>query len=721
MMQTSECGSVDSRLRGNGVRSFRLAGSDWWTSDRVLRLAVCGLLLSAVGVVFGQTAGFDFVNYDDGGGVYGNRLVTGELTPRRLVAVFTEHHPESWAPLTCLSHLLVWHLCGHGPAAHHLTNVFLHAASAVLLFLVLQKMTDRIWPSALVAAVFAVHPLRAESVAWVTERKDVLSGFFFMLTLAAYLGYSRRPFSLVRYLAVLACFSASLAAKPMAVTLPLVVLLLDYWPLGRLNGTKPRSLIAPSPARSSIAPLWRLILEKVPLLAVAGLFCLLAVRGQPTAALDVNREYPFAWRIANAIISYVVYLGQFFCPVNLVPYYPRRPLSLPPWQVAAAILAMASITLAALWWRRQRPYLLVGWLWYVGMIFPVIGLVQFGAQAEADRFTYLPQIGLAIAIVWTWADGKRGAGALCREGPAAGAEAQPRSSYKRRLSPLSAYCFRGAAAVCVMLLVVSAWRQTRHWRDTEALWTHTVACSPENTLALNDLGVLLAERGAVDAAIAQYQRALEIRPDFPKAHNNLGDALVRRGRTDEAIQHYQRALETQPNFAEAHNNLGIALARRGRTNEAIAHFQQAVRAKPDLVDARYDLGVALQEHGEIDAAIAQLQKALELKPDFAEAHDSLGVALARRGRIGAAVAQFQKALEIKPELAEAHDNLGIVLAGCGRTSQAIAHLRMALAFKPELAEARRNLGIVLMNRGRTAPAPADWQKALRAAPELAKP
>ena len=379
--------------------------------------------------------------------------------------------------------------------------------------------------------------------------------------------------------------------------------------------------------------MWRPILEKIPLLAIACLFCLLAVRGQEAGALEVNREYPFAWRIANAIISYVVYLGQFFCPVNLVPYYPRRPLSLPPWQVAAAILALAFITLAALWQRRQRPYLLVGWLWYVGMIFPVIGLVQFGAQAEADRFTYLPQIGLAIAIVWTWAEGKRGAGGLCREGPAAVAERDARLSYQSRLSPFSAYCFRAAAAVCVMLLVVSAWRQTRHWRDTEALWTHTVACSPENTLAMNDLGVLLAERGAVDAAIAQYQRALQIRPDFPKAHNNLGDALVRRGRTDEAIQHYQRALETQPNFAEAHNNLGIALARRGRTNEAIAHFQQAVRAKPDLVDARYDLGVALQEHGEIDAAIAQLQKVLELKPDFAEAHDSLGVALARRGRI----------------------------------------------------------------------------------------
>ena len=371
--------------RRNGGRDSGLPGSRWWTSHRVCALAVCGLLLLGVGLVFGQTAGFGFVNYDDNAGVYDNRLVTGELTLRGVLAVFTQRHVESWAPLTCLSHILVWHLLGHGAAAHHLTNVLMHAASAVLLFLVLWRMTGHLWPSALVAAIFAVHPLRAESVAWVTERKDVLSGLFFMLTLAAYLGYVRggkgdrhllperpvgcfaqkvpAPFSL-RYLTVLACFIVGLAAKPMAVTLPFLLLLLDYWPLGRMNGTKPRSSIAPStgqstiasgaavkfsvatkarstmatsPARSTIAALWRLILEKIPMLVIAALFCLVAVRFQRTGRLNISRQYSLAWRIGNALVSYVAYLGQFFCPQGLVPCYPRRPVPLPLWQVAAAV------------------------------------------------------------------------------------------------------------------------------------------------------------------------------------------------------------------------------------------------------------------------------------------------------------------------------------------------------------------------------------------------
>ena len=478
-------GGPDDRpgaVRRNGGRDSRLPGSGSWTSDRISLLAVCGLLLLAVGLVFGQTAGFDFVNYDDDAGVYENRLVTGELTLRGLLAVFTDRHVESTVPLTYISHMLVWHLLGHGAAVHHLTNVLLHAASAVLLLLVLWRMTGRLWPSALVAAIFAIHPLRAESVAWVTERKDVLSGLLFMLTLAAYLRYVRRRFSLGRYLAVLACFIVGLAAKPMAVTLPFLLLLLDYWPLGRMNGTEPDV-----PARFSVP--MRLILEKIPMLVIACLFCLLTVHGRTAAALAANQQYSFGWRIGNALISYVAYLGQFFCPLGLAPCYPRRPV-LPPWQVAAAVLLLVSITAAAMRWRRQRPYLLVGWLWYVGMLVPVIGLVQFGGQAEADRFTYLPQIGLTIALAWTAAD-------ACR--------AWPRF---RRIWAVAATC-------AVMILAISAWRQTSYSaRQRDALDPHSSLHSAKQLWPTTTSASSWRAAGRIDEAIEHYQKALEIKPDY---------------------------------------------------------------------------------------------------------------------------------------------------------------------------------------------------------------
>jgi tetratricopeptide (TPR) repeat protein len=694
-------------------------------------------LLLAVELVFGQTAGFGFVNDDDSAGIYENRLVTGDLTWRGVLATFTERHIESWCPLTCVSHILVWHCLGHGAAAHHVVNALLHAATAVLLLLVLWRMTGRLWPSALAAALFAVHPLRAESVAWVTERKDVLSGLLFMLTLLAYLGYVRggkkgtgtfcakhpegrsgkrclSPFSL-RYLIVLACFIAGLAAKPMAVTLPFLLLLLDYWPLGRMTETKPRSPIAPaagrspiapstaapysvapgarSPiaafwkARSPIAPFWKLLLEKLPMLAIAAFFCLVAVRGQEATALAVNRQYSLGWRTGNAAISYVAYLGQFFCPRGLAPYYPRRPVPLPPWQVAVAVLTLVSITGLAVRWRRQRAYLLVGWLWYVGMLLPVIGLVQFGAQAEADRFTYLPEIGLSIALVWAASD-------ICRTWP--------------RFRPIWA-----AAAACVLVvLIVSGRLQACYWRDSETLWTHTLACDGRNLAAHNNLGILLAQRGQLDEAIAHYQRALRINPHYVDAHMNLGVVLAKRGRLDEAIAQCQRAVEIAPDDAQGHNNLGLILAGRGRLDEAIAQYQWALQISPDLVKTHDNLGLALADRGRLDEAIAQYQQALEIQPDDAEAHNNLGLALKKNGRLGEAIAHYQRALEINPDYADAHNNLGTALARRGRTDEAMAHFRKAVEIKPDYMEARANLGAMLASQGRMDEAKEQYEKAL---------
>ena len=324
-------------------------------------------------------------------------------------------------------------------------------------------------------------------------------------------------------------------------------------------------------------------LEKIPLLAIAGLFCLVAVHGQPPVALEVNQQYSIAWRIGNALISYAVYLGQFFCPTNLAPYYARRPV-LPPWQVATAALVLLAITVVAIRWRRERPYWLVGWLWYVGMLVPMIGLVQFGAQAEADRHTYLPQIGLAIALAWTAAD-------ACR--------AWPRF---RRAGAVIAAC-------TLAILVPSAWRQTCFWHDSETLWTHVLDCTPPSTLAHYNLGLALAGRGRIGEAIAHFRKALEIPPESAAVHNNLGLALAARGRIGEATAHYQRALEIQPDNADAHNNLGAVLSGRGRIGEAIAHYRRALEIEPDYAEAHNNLAVALVGRGQIDEAIAHYRRA----------------------------------------------------------------------------------------------------------------
>jgi Flp pilus assembly protein TadD len=656
-------------------------------SDRISLLVVCGLLLLAVGLVFGQTAGFDFVNYDDNAGVYENRLVTGKLSLQSLLGAFTDRHVESTVPLTYISHMLVWRLLGHEAAVHHLTNVFLHAATAILLFLVLWRMTGHLWPSALVAAVFAIHPLRAESVAWVTERKDVLSGLLFMLTLAAYLRYVRQRFALGRYLVVLACFILGLAAKPMAVTLPFLLLLLDYWPLGRMNKTEPGM-----PTRFSIPK--RLILEKIPMLAIACLFCLMNIHGRTAGALAANQQYSVGWRIGNALISYVTYMGQFFCPLGLAPHYPRRPV-LPPWQIVVAVLLLVSITVLALRWRRQRPYLLIGWLWYIGMLVPVIGLVQFGLQAEADRFTYLPQIGLMIALAWTAAD-------ACH--------AWPRF---RRIWAITAAC-------AVIILAISAWRQTSYWRDSQTLWTHTLACNARNSLAHNDLGLALASSGRTDEAIEHYRKALEIKPDYVDAHNNLGIALASGGRIGEAIEHYQKALEISPDYALAQNNLGIALANRGQIDEAIEHFRKALEIDPDYADAQADLGNVLARCGRTNEAILCYERALQLKPNFASAHNGLGNALSDLGRADEAERHFQKALEIDPNFAEAHNNLGTILNRCDRVDEAAAEFQRAIQLKPGFAEAHANLGLTLNSRGRVDEAAAEFQRAIQLKPDFAE-
>ncbi len=561
------------------------------TRSRYQVLAICALLLLAVGLVFGQTVRHEFVNYDDDVYVYENPPVAHGLTASGIAWVFTHRHCANWHPLTGLSHLVDCQVYGLNASGHHGTNVMLHAATAVALFLVLWRMSGGFWPSAVAAAIFAVHPLRAESVAWVAERKDVLSGLCFMLTLGTYVWYVRGAFSPKRYLLLLVVFALGLMAKPMLVTLPLVLLLLDYWPLGRFgtktpphcNGggisgdaTVPQSVVDPRPF------LWKVVIEKLPLLLLVAASCAATLWAQKEA-LEVNERIPFLWRTANAMVSCVAYLGQFFCPAGLAPFYPHPTAHLPLWKVVAAAAVLVGVSVGTLACRRRCPYLLMGWLWYLGMLLPVIGLVQVGSQAMADRYTYLPQIGLCIALAWGAAD-------VCRGWPS------------RRWA-----CGVGATVVLVALMV-GGWRQTTFWHDSGTLWTHALACTSPNNTAYKNLGNALASLGRFDEARAHYEQALKIKPDDAETYNNLGGSLAGQRRFDEAIAYYRKVLELRPHGLEVsgvYKNLGFALAEKGRLQEAIDYYNKALEIKPVYAETHGSRGLALAALGRFDAAAAQ--------------------------------------------------------------------------------------------------------------------
>ena len=610
------------------------------TSSPIAAPLVCVLLLVAVAIVFGQTANCNFINFDDDEYVYENKHVSAGLTGEATAWAVTTYYACNWHPLTWFSHMLDCRLYGLDPGGHHLTNVFLHAAAAVLLFLTLRRMTGAIWRSALAAAVFAIHPLRVESVAWVAERKDVLSGLLFMLTLWFYAGYAQRPASWGRYLVVVASYALGLAAKPMLVTLPLVLLLLDYWPLRRFSplgvGVGPPSHFRKANERpacecglkSTPGLFIRLVFEKVPLLVLAAATCLVTLAAQRDAMPSLDR-LTFAASAANAAMAYVAYLAKMLYPADLAVLYPLPMGPRPVWEAVAAVSLLLAISAAVFMTRRKCPYLLFGWLWYLGTLVPTIGLVQVGNQAIADRYTYLPQIGLYVALAWGTAD-------LAKRWP------------HRRLA------FATVSAVLAAVLMVGAWQQTQHWRDSETLWTHTLACTSQNWMARYQFGLAMASNGQIDEAISQYRMALDILPDYVAANYKLGVTLAARGQADEAIVHYRKALDTWPNYMDAHNNLGIALVSRGEVDEAIAHFRRALEIDPDYAPACYNLGLAMARRGEVDEAIANFRRALELEPDYPQAHVKLAEVLAGCGRLDEARTHYEKALELASARATAH-------------------------------------------------------------------
>jgi Flp pilus assembly protein TadD len=611
--------------------------------DQRWRVAVLCFVLAAITfAVFGQTAGFGFINYDDPEYVCENPMVAKGLTLKGAVWALTYGEIGHWHPLTWLSHMADCQAYGLWAGGHHLTNVALHTATAVLLFLALREMTGSLWRSAFVAAVFAIHPLRVESVAWIAERKDVLSGVFFMLTLWAYALYARRP-SRGRYAAVALWYGVGLLCKNMLVTLPFVLLLLDWWPLHRMG---------------RMAFFWGLVKEKIPLLLLSVGSCVATVL-VPEKVVD-SEKLPFLERIGNAVVSYGVYLRQMVFPAGLANPYPNPANGQPFGKVALAFVLLAAISISVVACRKGRPYLLVGWLWYLGMLVPVIGFIQISLNAaHADRYTYLPGIGLVLAGTWWVGD------------------CSLRWKHRRAVPG-------GLIAAVIGALMVCAWIQTEYWKSSETLWTQTLACTTGNYVAHYNLANAFLRKRKVDEAITHYQKALQIKPDYAEAHYNLGIALGQKGRVDKAITEYQKALQINPGYAAAHNNLGATLAQTGELDEAITHFQKALQIKPANVEAHNNLGNAFVQKGNVTEAIAHFQKALQLEPAQPTIQNNLAWLLATCPE--ASLRDGAKAVELARQanaLAGGKNpnflrTLASALAEAGRYSEAVESAQRAL-------------------------------------------
>jgi tetratricopeptide (TPR) repeat protein len=590
--------------------------------DRGPLVGACLVLL--VVAVFGRVCGNEFVNYDDPVYVTDNAHVRDGLSLRGLAWAFTATQALNWHPLTWISLQLDAQIHRTAAWGYHLTNLLLHAANTVLLFLALRRLTGALWRPALVAALFGLHPLHVESVAWVAERKDVLSTFFGMLALLAYLGYVRRP-APSRYLLVAALLALGLMSKPMLVTFPFLLLLLDYWPLGRLFASGSAETGAGDPVRVRPAPVgWRLVvLEKVPLLALSGLSAALTLYAQQRGgAIEPLTALPFGDRLANALVSYVRYLGLMLWPIGLAPFYPHPQGPLPVWQVAAAAILLAALSVLALALARRRPYALVGWLWYLGSLVPVIGLVQVGEQALADRYTYVPLIGLFIVLAW-------GAGDL--------------AGYR----PLRRGALSAMAISALLACAVLTWKQVGVWHDSRSLWEHALRVTPDNHVARNNLGFALLQDGQDLAEAEQHLRAAgQLKADFVRPLTNLAIALDQQGKMEEALRCYREALHLEPGLPATRVNYGVALCRVGRVDEGMEQFRQVIERDPDYADAHYHLAYALVRQKKFAEALPYCRECVRLDPRSARYRLNLSFILYKLGDKREAQEHYDRAQQL---------------------------------------------------------------------------
>ncbi len=640
--------------------------------SRAIRIAVAASLALATAAVYASVLRASFLTFDDPVYVTKNDPVLAGLTLDGLRWAFSTGEGGNWHPLTWLSHMLDVQLFGLRAAGHHATSLVFHVANSVLLLVALDRLTHAFWRSSAVAALFALHPLHVESVAWVSERKDVLSTFFLLLVLLAYARYAERP-GRGRYAAVLVLYVMGLMSKPMLVTLPFVLVLLDFWPLGRM-------------ARLGVR---RVLAEKLPLFALAALASAATYHFQRvTGAVAPTDALPLPVRASNAIASLGRYLAKTVWPARLSPYYPHpKVIELGPALVGATVLLV--VTALAVRERKRRPYIAVGWLWFVGTLVPVIGLVQVGAQAMADRYTYVPLIGVFLAAAWSV------------PAPA-------------RAVPISWIAALGIATPVLVALALVTRFQVGLWTDMHTLFAHAVAVTKENSMAQKCLADGLLMEGKFEEAIPHFREAVRITPLLVDGHNNLGVALGGLGRFDEASAEYRKELEIRPFSAETRFNLASALMTLGRIDEAIAEFEETLRIAPRLGDAHSKLGAALGTRGRFAEAERHFREVLAIDPGSAGAHFNLGVALVNQGCVEEGVAEYHESLRLDPEQFNANQKLGVALGSLGRLGEALAAFRKALDARPDDVETRRSFAVTLTLLGNVEEAINHYRKLLEA-------
>ena len=601
---------------------------------------ICILLLTGTFLIYWQGIHNEFINFDDNEYVTENRQLQSGLTLESISWAFTTSNFVNWHPITWMSHMLDFQLYGLNPAGHHFTSLLIHATNVLLLFIVLNRITRDPWKCAVVSALFAFHPLNVESVAWIAERKNVLSTLFWLLTIWAYVLFVEHR-GLYRYLLMVLFFMLGLMSKPMLITLPFVLLLLDFWPLKHWN-------FDPQTGKNKYEKLAALVFEKNPLFiltTIASFATYFIQRGD--GAVKSLELFSLQARFNNAMVSYMEYLGKTLWPTKLSIYYPHPGNAIPLWQVAICTIILLAMTVFVVRIIRRAPYLFVGWFWYLGTLVPVIGIVQVGEQAMADRYAYIPLLGIFIIFAWGLPD------------------LLSRWRHKEK-------ALLGLGGIVLPALMILTWVQVAHWKNSITILKH-----------------------AIKVTDSKY-------PGFVMVHNNLGVALSNKGKDKEAISHFKQAIQLKPEFGEAYYSLGVSLSNLAWFEESIDYYRQAIRLKPNYADAHYNLGASLSELKIFDEAIPHFKKSIRLKPKMADAHYSLGLALSKQNKFKEAILHYQRVITLNPKHAKAHNSLGGTLGQIGKMNEAIFHFKMALKFQPDFAVAKNNLAMArsILDKGK---------------------
>ena len=670
------------------------------------KVLICIFLAVATFSVYLQVKDHEFIDYDDKAFISQNSNIKSGLSKESVIWAFTTTLSGSWEPITWLSHILGYQLYGSSSKNHHLINVFFHITNAVLLFIVLLRMTGALWQSGFVACMFALHPMNVESVAWLMERNMLLCTLFWLLTMLVYIHYTEKP-SIKRYSLVILFFALGLMSKSMIVTLPFVLLMMDYWPLKRLkvNQKKYNDKFEMDFVikRSEVL---RLVLEKIPLLILSlGLSITIFKLAEGYEGTDYMAAVSFFGRLNNGMVSYLEYLAKTVWPTGLAVIYPHPLNTLAAWKGILCGMALLGVTFFSIRFIKKSPYFAFGWFWYLGVLVPVIGIfVQVGGElAMADRYAYLPLIGIFIIIAWGLP------------------ELIARWRHREKILSIS-------AGIIISMLMATTWIQLSYWKNTLDLFKRAISVAnkkdpnfknPNHALLYNHLGLVFYNMGKPEESTSHYEMAIKIAPDLAMAHTNLGISHLSMGNTEEAISHYKTAIKFNPNHAHGHYNLGIVLFALGKIKEAISHYQTAIKLNPNYAAAHNNLGLILEGNGRTREAISNYRTAINLKPGYAAAHSNLGNTLFALGKTEEAIAHYKTVVRLRPGFFPAHTNLGNALFALGKTEEAIAHYKAVIRLKPDLALANSNLGIALFALGKTEEAITHYETAIRLNPDFA--